>query len=123
MISVEKDVNKCCAIWCTGGINAKDPWNRKDNQHHIVMLFFKNYFGQMLTIKYVKGILQCYIIHVIHFILLPNVSFIFYIYFTYYILHICANQPDLAPQQSDLTSGELLHVFSIRQYRFILRCR
>ncbi|KAB7502764.1 Patched domain-containing protein 3 [Armadillidium nasatum] len=44
----------CYSFWCSGGINPSDPWNPIDNQQNSVMIFFRDYFGRMLTKKYVK---------------------------------------------------------------------
>ncbi|KAL7644466.1 UNVERIFIED_CONTAM: hypothetical protein RMT77_005298 [Armadillidium vulgare] len=56
--------NKCYSFWCAGGINKEDPQNEIDNKPHIGMVFFRDYFGKLLTKNYAKcGALILYVLY------------------------------------------------------------
>ena len=44
-------------LFCTGGLDPDDPWNKKDNKEHVLMVFFRDYFASFLNNVYAKGIL------------------------------------------------------------------
>ena len=41
-------------MFCSGGINKDDPFNKKDNKENGMMLFFRNYVGGALNKNWVK---------------------------------------------------------------------
>ncbi|KAL7644515.1 UNVERIFIED_CONTAM: hypothetical protein RMT77_005347 [Armadillidium vulgare] len=51
---IGENPNLCYSVWCSGGVNAQDPWNEKDNKPHLIMIFFRDYLGKLLTKSYSK---------------------------------------------------------------------
>ena len=41
-------------VFCSGGINEKDPWNEKDNRENVFMAFFRDFVAQALNKGSVK---------------------------------------------------------------------
>ena len=57
-VKAKSEVQDDCSyrIFCAGGIKKQDPWNEKDNEPHLIMVFFRDYIGKMINIPSVKGI-------------------------------------------------------------------
>ncbi|XP_076349403.1 patched domain-containing protein 3-like [Tachypleus tridentatus] len=52
--SLAKNKSALFRFLCTGGINKEDPNNSIDNQEHMLMMFFRDTLGKILSIFWVK---------------------------------------------------------------------
>ncbi|KAK7083691.1 Sterol-sensing domain of SREBP cleavage-activation [Halocaridina rubra] len=53
----EAENESCCyKMFCTGGISESDPYNPKDNEPHVLMVFFRDYLAVLLNIPAIKAL-------------------------------------------------------------------
>ncbi|OQR72744.1 patched domain-containing protein 3-like [Tropilaelaps mercedesae] len=63
--SLAKDKSWWFKLLCTGGINPNDPKNPEDNEEHILMVFFRDWWGGILSKGWVKvTVIACFFIYI-----------------------------------------------------------
>ncbi|XP_022645882.1 patched domain-containing protein 3-like [Varroa jacobsoni] len=63
--SLAKDKPLWFKVLCSGGLNPNDPKNPKDNQEHILMVFFRDTWGAVLSKGYVKVmVIACFLVYI-----------------------------------------------------------
>ncbi|XP_037089285.1 patched domain-containing protein 3-like [Pollicipes pollicipes] len=54
-VSESEDRSIWYRMFCSGGISKTDPWNKKDNKDHVIMVFFKDGVARLLNIPAIKA--------------------------------------------------------------------
>lgn len=62
--SLAKDKTWLFKLLCTGGINPNDPKNPEDNEEHCLMVFFRDWWGGILSKGWVKlVVIICFLVY------------------------------------------------------------